>query len=256
MNDNEENGEVHPLDQEYSETDVRQPTQFRLPDGRLLRAGSIIFVSGLFLVIVSSVCLGVFRPSREIEIGGGYVHRVAMLMILGGGVLFLIACRLKLAGKMSRNSANGTSKWWKVGAFLTANLIALPLLHIVVRILDHLLPSDFADAAFGIFPTAIMVIAAMGCVVHRGWLRGYFIGVLIALLSLSRENDAIERSWVLMRNHFKSYGLDRDGWLFGPAPFADIVLMIEVCGLLGVAYALLFEKRSSDKRQIQQIDEP
>jgi hypothetical protein len=253
MNDNEETGDVHPLDQDYSEPEVRKPKQFQLPDGRLLRAGIIIFVSGLFLLIVTANVLGVFRGVRAVEFGGGYVHQGAMLMILGGGVLILIGYRMKLAGNMSRNSANWLGKWWKVMAFLAANAAAGPLLYAVGEILDHSLPREISRAAFGVFPTAIMVIAVMGCVVHRGWLRGYCIGLSIALLSLSRENEGIETSWSYMMHSFRTYSRGRDG-LFSGVPLFEIVLMIQFCGLLGVAYAMLFDKRSSDSRPIHGID--
>ena len=97
-----------------------------------------------------------------------------------------------------------------------------------------------------------MVIAVVGCVVHRGWLRGHCIGLSIALLSLSREKERIEKSWSLMLNSFWTYGRNRG--LFSDEPFFEIVLMIQFCGLLGAAYAMLFEKRSSDSRQIHGID--
>lgn len=116
--------------------------------------------------------------------------------------------------------------------------------------------TGLAKVAAGTFPTAIMVIAAMGCFVHCGWLCGYRVGMFITMLSLSSENSSMEKSWLLMRISFRnSYGSDRDGWLWHFSPAVEIALMIHVCGLLGVAYALLFEKRSLNKRQLQDIDE-
>ena len=245
MNDNDDAGDVHPLDQDYSEVESREKRQFKLPEGKVLRAGSIIFISGLFLLILTALVLGVFGGSRAVEIGGGYVHVVAMLMILVGGLLMLLGYRIKLAGKMGRYSASWARDWWKVGAFLVANAIAGPVLYVVTEGLEEIFPTPIFRFVVVVFPTAVMVIAAMGSLLHRGWWRGYCVGVLIGMLS---------RGWLMMNFFGAPFGRSRGGGIFFDAPFFDYVLMIEFCGLLGAGYAMLFEKRGSSASE-RQLDD-
>ena len=41
MNDNDDAGDVHPLDQDYSEVESREKRQFKLPEGKVLRMDSL-----------------------------------------------------------------------------------------------------------------------------------------------------------------------------------------------------------------------
>ena len=84
----------HPLDQDYSQVVDTKRRLIRMPEGKVLGAGVICFLVGLFLAIATAALLGVFQGVRFLETTGNYVHQVAMIMILVGGLLMLVGFRL------------------------------------------------------------------------------------------------------------------------------------------------------------------
>ncbi|MGI9467070.1 MAG: hypothetical protein ACR2OA_08115, partial [Rubripirellula sp.] len=62
--------EVHPLDQDYTQTISSEKPKFRLPQGNVLRAGVLFFLLGLVSLLVTAALLGIFSGARSLEAGG------------------------------------------------------------------------------------------------------------------------------------------------------------------------------------------
>ena len=94
MSDSDD-GEVHPLDQDYTQTISSEKRTFRVPQGNVLRAGVLFFLLGLVSLLVTAALLGIFSGARSLEAGGSVMHRVSGVLILVGGVLILIGYRIR-----------------------------------------------------------------------------------------------------------------------------------------------------------------
>ena len=99
MNDNDDAGDVHPLDQDYSEVESREKRQFKLPEEGA--AGRQHHFHLRFIFAVLTALFWEFLVGRERLRLVGYVHVVAMLMILVGGLLMLLGYRISLLGRGS-----------------------------------------------------------------------------------------------------------------------------------------------------------
>ena len=59
MSDSDD-GEVHPLDQDYTQTIASEKRRFRVPQGNVLRAGVLFFLLGLVSLLVTAALFGIF----------------------------------------------------------------------------------------------------------------------------------------------------------------------------------------------------
>ena len=82
--------EVHPLDRDYSVPS--QPARKRRSDlSKLHRIGFSTFSAGFVTVVLAAIALGTFPDVGWLETIGSFMHRLAMYLILIGGVLILVA---------------------------------------------------------------------------------------------------------------------------------------------------------------------
>lgn len=183
MSDNEY--EVHPLDRDYSE-EVQPPFATKVDfDRQLRRVGIIVFAIGFAVLFLAAVVLGTFRGSGAIESIGSTVHRLAMVVILIGGGLVVLAYRLPSLKKLRDHArARPTIKetqstfWALVGWNAGALVMVVAANFLLAALRSSLLGFLIFDVAFRLAIALFVTISIW----HRGMLRAYAIGVLVALL--------------------------------------------------------------------------
>ena len=230
----------HPLDRDYTQLVEPERRLVQLPEGNVLRVGVICFLVGLFSVVLTALLLGVFQGVRSLETAGGYVHQIAMVMILFGGVLMLLGFRLgrnKTAGL--RRFQRWVQEWRRLLILLTVNVIIGLVVPTLVDSLDDWFSPRSASLILQFGLVLVTVIAAMGCLLHRGWWRGFCVGVLVATLAAyfhALNSGGI--SWGM-------YGRNRFG--YGRA-LAESLWMMQCSGMVGSIYAKIFDMKKSNAK--------
>lgn len=228
--------EVHPLDRDYSEAESASRPMLRMPEGNVHRAGILIFLTGFVTLLVTAGLLGIFRGSGPLETIGSYGHRLAMLMILGGGILILVGLRIRSVNLFKhREGAGGKSRIAALAILLAVNVLVVVVLYVVTN-LFAIKPTPTNMAAYSAIQTFVLALMAMVAVYHRGVVRGFAIGVLAA--SLLGSNTLIDFS-------FYSYGSSRNSQYFGY--LGQRLLTLQVSGMLCACYAA-FAERNMDRR--------
>ncbi|MAI32072.1 MAG: hypothetical protein CMM07_10425 [Rhodopirellula sp.] len=224
----EHDDDVHPLDQDYTQSDFSEEREnrFRLPEGNVLRAGVICFLVGLVSLLVTAVLLGVFQGVRSLETTGSYVHQVSMIMILVGGVLMLLGFRL---GRVNPNGVYRFQRWRSILILLVVNVLVGWILPSVVGSLDEWMPQRLASLLIRFAGVFVAVIAAMGCLFHHGWWRGFCVGVFVATL------DANFNIFNVMYGNLGLYGRSRGG--YADMVFAEMIWKMQFSGMVGAIYA-------------------
>jgi hypothetical protein len=224
--------EVHPLDQDYTDADSFGKSRFQMPDGSVLRGGIICFSVGLASLLVTAAVLGVFEGVRSLEVGGSYMHQFSMVMILVGGILILFGVRLRALGVRRRDLSVWFRGLWKLGVLLLFNVLVWPLLYGLDVALEEWVHPRFAILIVRAGLTLLMVIAAMGVLLHQGWWRGFCVGVCAGIVSAILTGFLHS---VLVPNAFVS------GYYFDDRVF-HCVWIGQLAGMVGAVYATVFER--------------
>jgi hypothetical protein len=227
--------EVHPLDRDYSEVESVSRPMLKMPEGNVHRAGIFIFLTGFVTLLVTAGLLGVFRGSGPLETIGSYGHRLAMLMILGGGILILIGLRIRSMKLFKhRKGAGVTSRVAALATLLAVNVVVLVLVYVVINLFRINLTRT-SLTAYSAINTVFLALMAMVAVYHRGMMRGFAIGVLTAAF--------------LGSNGFSAYSIYTFGGSRPSGAFSYLfqrLLMLQFCGMLCACYAAFAElKRDS-----------
>lgn len=82
--------EIHPLDRDYSVPSAPEKKQ-RSNLSKLHRIGFSVFAAGFACVFLAAIVLGVFPGGGWFEAIGSFMHRLAMYLILVGGIMVLAA---------------------------------------------------------------------------------------------------------------------------------------------------------------------
>ncbi|HBV65213.1 MAG TPA: hypothetical protein DEF45_19570 [Rhodopirellula sp.] len=229
--------EVHPLDQDYTQTISSEKWKFRVPQGNVLRAGIVCFLMGLVLLLVTASLLGIFSGTRSLEAGGSFMHRVSGVLILVGGVLILVGYRLR-AMNVRRRSI-GRQFWHrgrgKLGLLLLANVLCWPVCLFLVYLIGLLLSPSLAFWPLAGGGTALVACLAMGAILHRGWWQGYCVGVFVAFV-LFISLGVLGNSRYRRNSSFIS------------EPAVQAVLLMQFSGMVGAFYAMVHERKQQKAR--------
>jgi len=232
--------EKHPLDQDYSQVVEPKRRLVQLPEGNVLRVGVICFLVGLFSAVLTAALLGVFQGVRSLETVGSYVHQIAMVMILFGGVLMLLGFRLgRIKTKGSRRFQRWVQTWRSLLLLLAVNVIIGLVVPTLVDLLEDWFPPRLAAFILHLGMMLVTVIAAMGCLLHRGWWRGFCVGVLVA--SVAAYFHALNSVGISLG----MYGSNRFG--YGRA-LAESFWMMQCSGMMGASYAKIFDMKKSNAK--------
>ena len=224
--------EVHPLDRDYSEAEPESNPMLKMPEGKVHRAGIIIFLIGFVALIVTAGLLGIFRGSGPLETFGSYVHRFAMVMILSGGILILVGLRIRSLELFNRPkglvSGHGIPT---LGILLVVNIIAFIALYTTMNLIFANASmkgfSALISGAFTVFAGLMGVVA----VHHRGAVRGFAIGVLAALILASSGLSDLNFYYYSSRSsRIMSYWTQR-------------LLTIQISGMVCAGYAVLADRK-------------
>lgn len=236
----------HPLDQDYSQAVDPKRRLIRMPEGKVLGAGVICFLVGLFSVVATAAVLGIFQGVRSLETTGSYVHQIAMIMILVGGLLMLVGFRLgRIKSKRLHRFQQWVQGWRSLFILLAVNVIIGLVVPTLVDSLDDWFSPRSASLIIQLGLMLVTVIAAMGCVLHRGWWRGFCIGVLVA--TLASYFHALNSGGISLG----MYGRNRYG--YGRA-LAEAFWMMQCSGMVGAIYAKSFDMKKS-KANADAVDE-
>jgi hypothetical protein len=178
--------EIHPLDRDYSAPVA--PTPNRRGDVlyhvQLRKIGIGGFATGFLTVVLAGILVTNSPGGTWMESVGSAVHRFGMILILLGGVVFIVAYRLPhVKGKL--RLPDGSFQWslkQSYWALVIGNLIGF----LAVALASRLSPSVNSPEVYVFFVSGSLTIscALMVTVVvwHRGFIRAYAIGVLVAIL--------------------------------------------------------------------------
>jgi hypothetical protein len=234
--------EIHPLDRDYS-APVSSPGDSTIPfDVKLRRVGFGVFGAGFGLVLVVAIVLGSFRGSGTIESVGSAVHRLAMVMILIGGVAVVIAYRLPHLQAARFRAPDGLRGFpWNVATSYPTLVFWNILLLIAVPIAAQMLrPISTPRTHFLVVNAVLTITPALLATIgiwHRGLIRAYAIGVLVALLL----------------NHFSNVLSLVSGYGRGQRSFLFYNLCIVlISGLLCAGYVGWLE--SANSKKLDRID--
>ena len=240
--------EVHPLDQDYTQTISSEKPKFRLPQGNVLRAGVLFFLLGLVSLLVTAALLGIFSGARSLEAGGSVMHRVSGVLILVGGVLILIGYRIRavngrvrgrsvLGGGGSVNARRWYRGWGQLGLLLLANVLCWPSMFVLRFFVGRLFSPSVAAWVLGAVMAAVVTCLAMGAILHRGWWRGYCAGLLMGFVSVFL--------WEAFGLVFVGYSPRYGAWEFDGG---RLVLMMQFSGMVGALYAMVYQSRKNRLR--------
>ena len=209
-----------------------------MPEGKLLGAGVICFLVGLFSVVATAALLGIFQGVRSLEATGSYVHQISMIMILVGGLLMLLGFRLnRVKTKRSHRFQRWGQRWRSLLILLAVNVIIGLVVPTLVDSLDDWFSPRSASLIIQLGLMLVTVIAAMGCLLHRGWWRGFCVGVLVA--TLASYFHALNSGGISLG----MYGRNRFG--YGRA-LAETFWMMQCSGMVGAIYAKRFDMEKSN----------
>ncbi|MGB0597367.1 MAG: hypothetical protein ACPGLY_11815 [Rubripirellula sp.] len=230
--------EVHPLDRDYSEVESVSRPRLKMPEGNVHRAGIFIFLTGFVTLLVTAGLLGIFRGSGPLETIGSYGHRLAMIMILGGGILILIGLRIRSMKLFKHRKGSGlTSRIAAVAILLAVNVVVLVVLYVAINLFRINL-NQSSLIVYSVINTVFLALMAMVAVYHRGVMRGFAIGVLTAAF--------------LGSNGFSEYSIYVYGGSRPSGAFfylSQRLLTLQFCGMLCACYAAFAERKrdSSDE---------
>jgi hypothetical protein len=237
MDDNEY--EIHPLDRDYSSPPpvTRRNSQI-LYHVQLRRFGLVGLATGFATVVLAGILLTSFRGAGTIESIGSVLHRFGMILILIGGVVFIVAYRVPhMQGKL--RLPDGSFRW-----SLRQSYLALLFWNIVgfcaVTIAIYLSPSISSPEVYVFFVNGTMTIACalMVTVVvwHRGFIRAYAVGSLVALVF----------------NGFSALFMLGRYWQFnGPSLLLVSLATILISGLVCGGYVCLLESAIESRKSNQ-----
>ncbi len=181
MNDPEY--DVHPLDRDYSLPEPKAKRLPKLPDGPIHRVGLIIFAVGFVTLILTAILLGTVRRAGWLETIGSYAHQFGMVMILVGGILILIGLRVRsLSLQGAEKAVSKLGNFRTFGILLVVNIVAHPLFQTVLTSLRTTYSPQFVGLFYVVTITVAAGLMATIAVLHRGALRGFAIGFLVAML--------------------------------------------------------------------------
>ena len=175
--------DIHPLDRDYSEPPPAERKRELSSQERIRRFGVIIFAGGLAVVVLAAIALGVFRGSGPIEGFGSAMHRFGMIAILVGGVMIVTSYRLSALS--AGLSGKGTGFRVSLGSFallVLINAIAYALLAGLSTLRSVNGSPIFLAMLYQALITCVCGLLVTMIVWHRGMLRAYAIGALIALV--------------------------------------------------------------------------
>ena len=247
MSDSDD-GEVHPLDQDYTQTISSEKRTFRVPQGNVLRAGVLFFLLGLVSLLVTAALLGIFSGARSLEAGGSVMHRVSGVLILVGGVLILIGYRIRAVnGRVRRRSVLGGGGsvharlwhrgWVQLGLLLLANVLFWPSMFVLRFFVGRLFSPSVAAWGLGAVMGAVVTCLAMGAILHRGWWRGYCAGLVMGFVSVFL--------WEAFGFAFVGYSRRYGAWELDGV---RLVLMMQFSGMVGALYAMVYQRRKNRLR--------
>jgi hypothetical protein len=175
--------DIHPLDRDYSSPQPEPKARELSPEERLRRIGVIVFGVGFSLVLLTAILLGAFRGSGWIESFGSVTHRFAMLAILLGGILILVSYRLPslIQGTQWAPRHRYRQSFGRFGLLLVANVVVFVLLYILMQSAGQSRSSLSLYLAFSGTLTTLSALLVTMVIWHRGMLRAYAVGALIAM---------------------------------------------------------------------------
>lgn len=234
--------EIHPLDRDYSED---TPPASRAPiiasidyHAKLRRLGVIVFVLGFVGLFPAAIFLNNAKGNPSAESFASLLHRLAMVVILVGGVMVFTAYRWPQISRLM-NFKPGDARAMIRRPYLTLvlyNLVAFIFIVAAAALLrwvtspavGYLLVTGMITASFGLLVTMI--------VWHKGFLRAYAIGAIPALTWNTLSN------FYLLNNLF----LGGDAYLILVGQLAIVLLS----GLACAGYVAVIEIfRSRDTQQ-------
>ena len=119
--------DIHPLDRDYYEPVNPTKRKATSTDSKLHRFGLYTFAAGFTTLLLAAVVSGNSSPGGSIERLGSYMHRLAMVIILGGGALIIAAYRVpQLKEKIRMRKAMGKHAATAAGSYgllLVVNVI-------------------------------------------------------------------------------------------------------------------------------------
>lgn len=247
MSDSDD-GEVHPLDQDYTQTIASEKRRFRVPQGNVLRAGVLFFLLGLVSLLVTAALFGIFSGARSLEAGVSVMHRVSGVLILVGGVLILIGYRIRavngrvrgrsmLGGGGSVNARLWYRGWGQLGLLLVANVLCWPSMFVLRFFVGRLLSPSVAAWVLGAVLAAVVTCLAMGAILHRGWWLGYCAGLIMGFVSVFL--------WEAFGFAFFGYSRRYDAW---ESDGVRILLTVQFSGMVGALYAMVYQRRKNRLR--------
>jgi len=226
--------ETHPLDRDYS-----MPVQPRLPTAvayypKLRRVGVITFVAGFVTVFLAAIVLGSFRGSGSIETVGSSIHRFAMFIVLIGGCLIILAYRLPHLEAITRatrrkSGMNNGPRFLSLVFLNIVGFFAIVLAAYLYRWIDSPVLHYLVNGSLTI-TCALMVTIAVW---HRGFIRAYAIGVLVALLMNSFSSLIFLTGGYWMRDHVLMLLVN--------------LVTIQISGLTCAGYVCLMESAKARK---------
>ena len=152
-------------------------------DRRLFRVGVAFFGAGFISALAASVLLSSVRGGA-VESFGSVVHRLALLLVLAGGVTILMAYRLpQLRASGLFRLARGRAR---VGGRFRELLLANGIAFVALTAVGY---GFYWNASLNGFYWIVSASATVICslmvtvaVFHRGLLRGYAIGFVVGFV--------------------------------------------------------------------------
>lgn len=224
--------DIHPLDQDYSSPISTTGKRRRSLDEKVRRFGIAVFAGGFVLVFLAAIVLSVWNGVERIERFGSFLHRFAMLTILCGGIAVMTSYRLSLLQKRRKQNRQARRRLPIVGfLYLIAINVILLLIFLASTFFMPLIPREAMYFVFNTIFSVIFSLAVTMIVWHRGMLRAFGIGVLVAL---------IFNAFGVLMNFSGGYFLGRQ---FGG--FVAHLAIIQVSGLFCAGYVSYLTARSS-----------
>ena len=152
-------------------------------DRRLFRLGVAFFGAGFVSALAASVLLSSVQGGTA-ESFGSVVHRMALLLLLAGGITILTAYRLPQlrAAGIFRSSHVQRHDVGRLRGLLLANVIGFATLAIAgYGFCWHMSPRSLYWVVSAV-ATVICSLMVTVAVFHRGILRGYAIGFVVAFV--------------------------------------------------------------------------
>ncbi|MGI9473239.1 MAG: hypothetical protein ACR2NZ_16985 [Rubripirellula sp.] len=220
--------EIHPLDRDYSQPVPKTKSRRRTGDGALIRLGAFGFGAGFMVLLGAAIAVSYSTPGGPLETVGSYLHQFGMVIILVAGISVIVAYRAPKVRAMVRsgtyrvppmNMTYGRLVFLNVGAFVL--LIGF----------SAAMTEAFSSYMVYLSLTTLLSLLASWMIVlivwHRGFVRGYAIGVL---------------SGLVFNGVFGLIAANGPFWgIRGATILATHLGLIQVCGLFCAAYVGIIE---------------